>query len=328
MMPTVDTDVFPMLRPIVTLHQTIVLDLQNELVSLMSYLTPNNMSEDEGVRELRPMWEKHSLFASPFMIFKENYLHRDLIRRLIRRDLDARFRGPWLGYLWAIVEPVLLALVYSFVFGIIVGRSDPLYPAIVMIGVIGWSLFAKSLTGTTKTLTSNAGLFQFTKIPKSVFAVSGMLTNYVLSFISLFSLIPFIIIYDIELGASILLVPLCLALLGITGTAFGLILAPYAVRIPDLVNIVQFLARVGFFLSPVMWTYSMLSNKFGSGDFLIIAHLNPVIVPITMMRDLILGTSSGIPNYGYYIFASISLITFCLGTILFRRKAHKMVVGL
>ncbi len=278
--------------------------------------------------ELRPIWEKSSLLSSPIVMVKENYQHRGLIRRLIRRDLDARFRAPLLGYLWAIIEPLLLALVYSFVFGILVGRSDPLYPAIVMIGVIGWSLFAKSLTGTTKTLISNAGMFQFTKIPKSVFAVSGMLTNFVLSFISLLALIPFLIYYEIDMGLSLLIAPLCLILLGVTGTAFGLILAPFAVRIPDLINIVQFLARVGFFLSPVMWTYPMLSNKFGTGEFLILAHLNPVIVPITMMRDFILGSSSEIPGYGYLMFASLLTLVLITGTMVFKRMAHRMVVGL
>lgn len=282
---------------------------------------------DDG-EQLHPMWQNYSLWAAPITVIKENFQHRELIQRLIRRDLDSRFRAPLLGYLWTIIEPLLLALVYSFVFGIIVGRSDPHYPAIVMIGVIGWSLFAKSLTGTTKTLSVNAGLFQFTKIPKSVFAISGMLTNFVLSFISLLALIPFIIYYGIDVNLTILFVPFCLILLGLSGTGIGLMIAPYAVRIPDLVNIVQFIARVGFFLSPVMWTYPMLSNKFGTGDYLIIAHLNPVIVPITVMRDLILGGSSGIPDYGYLMFAAITISTFILGTMIFIKKAHKMVVGL
>ena len=166
------------------------------------------------------------------------------------------------------------------------------------------------------------------EIPKSVFAISGMLTNFVLSFISLLALIPFIIYYGIDVNLTILLVPFCLILLGLSGTGIGLMIAPYAVRIPDLVNIVQFIARVGFFLSPVMWTYPMLSNKFGTGDYLVIAHLNPVIVPITVMRDLILGGSSGIPDYGYWMFAVIAISTFILGTMIFIKKAHKMVVGL
>ena len=69
----------------------------------------------------------------------------------------------------------------------------------------------------------------------------------------------------------------------------------------------MFLSRVGFFLSPVMWTYQMLSQKFGTGRFLVLAHLNPVIVPITKMRDIILNQESHIPNYGIYMFISIVL---------------------
>ena len=277
---------------------------------------------------LRSMWSKKRMTNAPIALVVENYQHRELVSRLIRRDLDSRFRGPILGYSWAIIEPLLLALVYSFVFGVIVGRSDPLYPAIVMIGVIGWSLFSRCMTGTTKTLTSNASLFQFTKIPKSVFAVSNMMTNYILSCISLFALLPFMYYNDLSLSLDFILLPVYLFLLALAGTTFGLLIAPAAVRIPDLVNIVQFLARVGFFLSPVMWTYQMLSGKFGTGPFLVLAHLNPVIVPITKMRDIILDQESQIPDYGIYIFVATVSFFYLFGTMVFHVRAHKMVVGL
>lgn len=277
---------------------------------------------------LRSIWSKKRMTSAPIALVVENYQHRELVSRLIRRDLDSRFRGPVLGYSWAIIEPLLLALVYSFVFGVIVGRSDPLYPAIVMIGVIGWSLFSRCMTGTTKTLSSNASLFQFTKIPKSVFAVSNMMTNYILSCISLFALLPFMYYNDLSLSLDFTLLPMYLFLLALAGTTFGLLIAPAAVRIPDLVNIVQFLARVGFFLSPVMWTYQMLSSKFGTGPFLILAHLNPVIVPITKMRDIILNQESNIPDYGIYIFVATVSFFYLFGTMVFHVRAHKMVVGL
>ena len=136
------------------------------------------MDGDSQQLKLEEMWKKRSLIRAPFNFYSDNWSNSYLIRRLIRRDIDSRFRGPWLGYLWAIIEPLLLALVYSFVFGLIVGKADKTYPAIVMVGVICWSLFARSWTTTTKTLSSNASMFQFTKIPKSVFAVSSILTNY------------------------------------------------------------------------------------------------------------------------------------------------------
>ena len=124
------------------------------------------------------------------------------------------------------------------------------------------------------------------------------------------------------------MLPVYLFLLALTGTSLGLVLAPGAVRVPDLVNIVQFVSRVGFFLSPVMWTYQMLSGKFGTGRYLVLAHLNPVIVPITKMRDIILNQESQIPNYGIYMFISTVLLFYLLGTMVFHVKANKMVVGL
>jgi ABC-type polysaccharide/polyol phosphate export permease len=132
----------------------------------------------------------------------------------------------------------------------------------------------------------------------------------------------------LSIGISYIMLPIYLLLLALTGTTLGLLLAPSAVRIPDLVNIVQFLSRVGFFLSPVMWTYQMLSGKFGSGRYLVLAHLNPVIVPITKMRDIILNQESQIPNYGIYMFITTVMFFYLTGTMVFHLKANKMVVGL
>ena len=58
---------------------------------------------DDG-EQLHPMWQNHSLWAAPITVIKENFQHRELIQRLIRRDLDSRFRAPLLGYLW-ILKP-------------------------------------------------------------------------------------------------------------------------------------------------------------------------------------------------------------------------------
>ena len=178
-----------------------------------------------------------------------------------------------------------------------------------MIGVIGWSLFAKSLTGTTKTLTSNSGLFQFTKIPKSVFAVSGMLTNYVLSFISLFALVPFLIYYGIEVNTSIIMVPFCLIALGLVGTSIGSsllhlqsVFQTWSILFNSLLELVSF--------SHSHVDISHVIGKFGSGSAFVLAHLNPVIVPITMMRDFILGSTSGIPDYGFAMFGGLFFLTF------------------
>ena len=72
----------------------------------------------------------------------------------------------------------------------------------------------------------------------------------------------------------------------------------------------------------------MLSSRFGEGWTLWVAHLNPVIVPITEMRDMIFATDSAIPDFGYGIWIGFFLLTYIFGTMIFQNRAHKVVAGL
>jgi ABC-type polysaccharide/polyol phosphate export permease len=285
------------------------------------------MSQGEGEEHLVPLWGKRSLPRLPFIVMADLFRSRHLLKLLVKRDLNARYRRAYLGYAWAVLEPLLLAIVYTFIFTILVGSSDPLYPVKIVIGIIGWSMFARSLTTSTRSLIGSINLFQFARVPKTVFATSGTLTNVVLAMISLSSLIPFYFINEIPITASLLLLPLWLLVLSFTGWGIGLLLAPIACKVPDVLNLINFLVRAGFFLSPVMWTYDMFNSRFGEGWHAVVAHLNPTVIPITGMRDAVLGEPSLIPNYAYVMCFSIALLGYIFGSIVFERKAHRAVVN-
>jgi ABC-type polysaccharide/polyol phosphate export permease len=285
------------------------------------------MSQGEGEEHLVPLWGKRSLPRLPFIVMADLFRSRHLLKLLVKRDLNARYRRAYLGYAWAVLEPLLLAIVYTFIFTILVGSSDPLYPVKIVIGIIGWSMFARSLTTSTKSLSGSINLFQFARVPKTVFATSGTLTNAVLALISLSSLIPFYFISDLPITANLLLVPFWLLVLSFTGWGIGLLLAPIACKVPDVLNLINFLVRAGFFLSPVMWTYDMFNSRFGEGWHAVVAHLNPTVIPITGMRDAVLGEPSLIPTYAYVMCFSIALLGYIFGSIVFERKAHRAVVN-
>ena len=286
-----------------------------------------HMSQGEGEEHLVPLWGKRSLPRLPFIVLADLFRSRHLLKLLVKRDLNARYRRAYLGYAWAVLEPLLLAIVYTFIFTILVGSSDPLYPVKIVIGIIGWTMFARSLTTSTKSLSSSINLFQFARVPKTVFATSGTLTNAVLALISLSSLIPFYFISDLPITANLLLVPLWLMVLSFTGWGIGLLLAPIACKVPDVLNLINFLIRAGFFLSPVMWTYDMFNSRFGEGWHAVVAHLNPTVIPITGMRNAVLGEPSLIPTYAYVMCFSIALMGYIAGSIVFERKAHRAVVN-
>jgi ABC-2 type transport system permease protein len=288
---------------------------------------PKRMKESGREDPLIPLWGKRSLHRLPFIVLADLLRSRHLLRLLVKRDLNARYRRAYLGYAWSVLEPLMLAMVYSFIFTILVGSSDPLYSVKIVVGIIGWSLFSRSLTTSAKSLSSSINLFQFARVPKTVFATSGTLTQLVLSLISLTSLVPFFIMQDLPVSTSLALVPLWLMLISFTGWSIGLLVAPLSCKVPDVLNVINFLMRAGFFLSPVMWTYDMFNTRFGDGWHAVVAHLNPTVVPITGMRDAVLGTSSAIPYYGYAMCYSIAVFAYVLGTMVFERKAHAAVVN-
>ncbi len=276
---------------------------------------------------LEPLWVKSKTYMIPFRVISDIARSNHLLRLLVKRDLSGRYRRAYLSYGWSVLEPLLLAVVYSFIFNILVGSSDSNYTIKIIIGVIAWSLFARSLTTSSNSISNSINLFQFARVPKIVFATSGAITNLVLAIISLSSLIPFIYFYDLDIGFSMMGMIFWLFFLCFTGWSIGLMLAPISCSIPDVQNLVNFVVRAGFFFSPIMWTYDMFSSRFGEGIYSYIAHCNPTVIPITKMRDSMLGEASSIPEYGYIICILISLISFIFGTIIFERKSHKAVIN-
>ena len=288
---------------------------------------PPNMESEQGMEPLTPLWGKRPIVLLPFIVLRDVVQARHLLKLLVKRDLSGRYSRAYLGYTWAVLEPLLLAIVYTFLFTILIGSNDPLYSVKIIIGIIGWQLFARSVTTSTRSIGSSVNLFQFARIPKTVFATSSALTNYALAILSLMSLIPFFFIHDLPVTIGLLSLPFWLFVISFTGWSIGLILAPIACKVPDVINLVNFLVRAGFFLSPVMWTYDMFNKRFGEGWHSIAAHLNPTVVPITEMRDTILGESSSIPDFGYAMCFSVAFISYLAGSIIFERQAHKAVVN-
>ena len=104
------------------------------------------------------------------------------------------------------------------------------------------------------------------------------------------------------------MLPVWLLLLSFTGWAIGLLLAPLACKVPDILNLINFLVRAGFFLSPVMWTYDMFNTRFGEGWHAIVAHLNPTVVAHHGYARRCIGRVFGHSGYGYAMCFTIAIL--------------------
>lgn len=265
---------------------------------------------------LRPIGVKSNALLAPIHTLSEIRKNRFLVRNLIRREVRGRYRNAALGYAWTVIEPALLASVYWFLFIMLSGNPDEMYAVWVLIGVIVWSCFSKSLNAATNSLTKNMRTIHLVYFPRSIFPVSGIGANIMVTLMSCIVILPIIYIYDMPITANLIWIPVGVVMAGFMALGLGMMMAPLNCVNRDVEHLVRFITRAGFFVSPVMWTAEMAMERGAWGEA---ALWNPMVVPITMVRHGLEGKTVELP-YGI-VAASIvaSILFYLIGSMVFSK---------
>ncbi len=274
-------------------------------------------SLEPQIKEMREPYDPPTVFGTLSSVVKG----KPLIRTIMHRDLRLRYHSSILGYLWTLIEPLLLAAAYYLVFVIIRGYAEVRYPLLVLTGILTWSMFTKTTRFGVNSLVKNAGLIQQVYFPRAVLLVANCGTNFIITALSMLVLIPFIILYDITPNWRIIYVILGMLMSGIFALGIGFFLAPVNVKFRDIDHLIGFMIRIGFFLSPIMYTMSFIPEKYHWWYLM----LNPMAVNISMVRSGVQGEPLLISLQSVLIGFSIILFVFIAGLRNFSRKQSKVV---
>jgi len=266
-----------------------------------------------------------SFWAGPRNFFVTLFSDSYLIKNLVRRDVKSRYSRAGIGFGWTFLEPLLLSLVYYALFTIIAGRPEPLYALHVIIGVIVWGHFGKSLQASVASLSKGKNLVKQVYFPREILAVAPVFAQLWISSTSLLAVIPIMIYLGVVPSIHILwMLPLGMFLTTILALGIGMLVAPLNAISQDFLHLFRFIVRAGFFISPVMWTYEMAHSR-ASGHWLDLILLNPMVVPITLVRKGLDGTELTIaPNYISYSIA-FAIGALFLGVAIFKKWESKVV---
>jgi len=185
--------------------------------------------------------------------------YRGLIQSLVARDLKARYRGSVLGFFWSFVNPLLLLLIYSFVFTYLLqNRSKDIQPYAVFMftGLLPWTWFSSSLNEATGSLISGGNLIKKVLFPAEVLPIVSILSNMVHFLFGLPILIGFLAWYRIipdwpQLPWFFVIVAIQL----LFTAGLSLILSALAVHFRDVRDLVQNLLTFWFFATPIIYWY-------------------------------------------------------------------------
>ena len=186
---------------------------------------------------------------------------RSIVWTLVQRDLRVRYSNSLLGYVWTVLDPLLMATVYFVVFTFIFKAgarvADRPYFLYLLSGLLAWQWFTASVNDTTKSLIQEARLVRSTNLPREIWVIRCVVAKGVEFLLSLPVLVGFVIYYlvrgRVDLDWELVFFPLGMLLQFLLLVGLGLILAPLTVLATDMQRVVRILLRFMFYLTPVLY---------------------------------------------------------------------------
>ena len=245
----------------------------------------------------------------------ELWAYRELLWFLVWRDLKVRYKQTVFGALWAILQPVLLMVVFSLFLGRVsgLGAAGVPYPVFVFVGLVPWTLFAQSLIGSSNSLVESANLIQKVYFPRLLLPLAAVV-SYLLDFaIAMVVLVALMLYSGIALSfAALWILPLSiLALAGAVGV--GVWLSAVNVRYRDVRYAIPFLVQVWLFASPVAYDSALVPAEWRP-----IYQLNPMTGVVEGFRWALLGAAEP-PIASIVLSAAATAIVLISGLLYFRR---------
>jgi lipopolysaccharide transport system permease protein len=244
----------------------------------------------------------------------ELWNYRELLTSFTMRDIKIRYKQTALGFLWAIIQPLFMMLIFTIIFGgfaKIPSEGVP-YPLFSFAALLPWMLFSEGLTRSTMSMVANSNIMTKVYFPRLIMPISGILSPLVDFAVSISILVLMMAYYGFVPTVNVVFLPLFILLALATSLGIGLWLSALNVKYRDFQYTVPFIIQIWMYASPVVYPASMIPEAIRP-----LYGLNPMAGVIEGFRWALLGTE--IP--GPMIFVSVSVVVVLLvsGMFYFRR---------
>lgn len=220
-----------------------------------------------------------------FIDWKEIWEYRELFWTFVMRDIKVRYKQTIIGGLWAILQPFMTMVVFSFFFGTImkVASDGVPYPIFSYSGLILWMYFTSAISTASGSLIGSAGLITKVYFPRIIIPLAATMTGLVDYLVSSLLLVFLLIYFQVVPSIFVFLIPILAILTWFLASGIGLWLSAINVKYRDVRYAVPFFIQLGLFFTPVIYPVSIAPRL---KNFLL---LNPMTGFIETHRSLILG---------------------------------------
>ncbi len=246
--------------------------------------------------------------------------YRHSLWLLTTRDLKVRYSTSALGYLWSILDPLVMAGIYWFVFTQVFERplgTDP-YIVFLLAALLPWMWFNGAVSDSTRAFLKDAKLVRSTKLPRTIWVNRIVLSKGIEFVLALPVLALFAVVYGAQVGWQLVLFPLGILLQAILTAGVGLVIAPLVVFFRDLERATKLVLRFLFYASPIIYGVSNLPEGF---------HFWFAFNPLTGIFSLY--RAGFFPDeldwFAVAVSAAMSVVILLVGLQVFRRSERQVL---
>ena len=247
----------------------------------------------------------------------------DLLRALVRRDLEARYKGSVLGNLWPLLNQLSQLLIYTYVFSIILDvklsleglpENDATFGLWLFAGLLPWIAFTGGLTQSASSVLTQPNLVKKVVFPLALLPLVPILSTFIESAFGLMALIVLVAVSSQTLHTTLALLPLVWIPQLLLTAGFGYLAAGFTVFLRDIPQTLGVVLNLWFYLTPIVYPAVIIPEEFREWVF----WLNPIAAIAEVYRDLILvGEIEHWAEWG--VASAISLLVFGLGVYCYQR---------
>jgi len=248
----------------------------------------------------------------------ERYRHS--LWLLARRDLRVRYSTSFLGYFWSILDPLVMAGIYLFVFTQVFNRNVGESPYIVFLltALLPWMWFNGAISDCTRVYLVEAKLIRSTKIPRTIWVASLVLSKG----IEFIASIPVLALFAIFTGATLhweaVYFVVAIILQAILTVGIGLVVAPLVVFFRDLNRAVKLVLRFLFYASPIIYGVTDLP-----AELHVLAAFNPLSGILSLYRSAFFPDQ--LDAFTVLVAALMSVVILAIGVLVFRRTERAVL---
>jgi len=253
--------------------------------------------------------------------------YRDLLSLLVWRDFVAKYKQTILGPLWFIIQPLMMSIVFTVIFGRVANiPTDGLPPMLFYLcGQLGWNYFAQNFNSNSATLVNNAGLFSKVYFPRLVVPLANLISNLLTFFIQAVTFLAFYVYFkashqgQFAMNWHVVFLPLFVLQSAALSLGLGLFMSALTSKYRDLVHLSGFLIQIWMYATPVIIPLSKFPEKWRW-----LVALNPMTSIVESFRYMLLGVGTVEPLYMAFsvVFTVVILI---VGLLLFGKVEKTFV---